>query len=296
MVIAEQVVLRGRVFTVAEIYIIRDLVQKYWHEGRTKISIEICKKLEWHQPNGWLKDRACRDVLRHLDSRGIIKIPPPLHRRGNSCLRRSNFLQISPTNNTVISNVEESLNLTLVKNTPREALWNELVNNFHYLGHRVIVGKCLKFFVESDNRILAAVSLSEPAWAVKARDNILKILGFCREQVANNSRFMIMPNVRVNNLASRILALMAREGIEAWNKYYAIELKCLETFVDKSRFKGTSYKAANWIDVGITSGYRKSGSRHFNSQGKKLIFLYPIMHSDREEIRTLLCSSKNLLN
>jgi len=178
--------------------------------------------------------------------------------------------------------------LLLAKGNSEEKRWNELVSEHHYLGHKITVGKCLKFLIISGNLEVGAVALSEPAWAVEARDKAISKVGIAKNALANNSRFLLLPNIRVKNLASQVLSLLARDGAIEWKRYYSLELKCLETFVDSTRFKGTSYKAANWLCVGQTKGFRKSGSQHFNSQTKKHVFLYPIHPATRALIRDQL--------
>lgn len=279
--------LRGRVFDKRQLQSIRAIVKKYWKEGRTSISIRVCRRLHWRQPNGWLKDRACRDVLRRLQTANLIRLPEPkvkLEKKEKSV--PTIRMQQSPP--PLVTNLIAPISLHLAKGNSNEDRWNEIVQAHHYLGHKVTVGKCLKFLVKSGNIEVGAVALSEPAWAVEVRDDAISNVGIVKNAVANNSRFLILPNVKVKNLASQILSLLAREGVAEWKRYYSLELECLETFVDSSRFQGTSYKAANWICVGQTKGFRKSGAQHFNSQTKKYVFLYPICSADRNILRNHL--------
>lgn len=278
----DKITLRGRVFARDDLETIRRINGRLYTEGRTRISEIVCIELDWRQPNGWLKDRACRDVLRSLDDLGFIELPESKNKGFK--VRYSDWRHRhvdAKTELPLIQVIEGDLRLVLAKGDTTEALWNNLVQKYHYLGHKVTVGKALKFLVYSGSTILSAISLSEPAWAVDERDKALEIIGCDRSKVANNSRFLILPNVRVKNLASRILSLVATDGAEIWTDYYSCELECLETFVDSSRFKGVSYKAANWTNVGVTKGYRKSGKAHFNSQTRKYIFIYPLSHSKR---------------
>lgn len=154
-----------------------------------------------------------------------------------------------------ISMLPGALRIQLAKGGSNEQLWNTLVQRYHYLGHKVSVGKTLKFLVLAGDTTVAAVSLTESAWAVHVRDRILDELGISRLEVANNNRFLILPHVCVPNLASRTLALLARDAVRQWEEYYSVPLSCLETFVDPERFAGTCYRAANWRFVGRTSGY-----------------------------------------
>lgn len=272
----------------AELVLIGEVVEAFWDQGRTRISEEIATRLAWRQPNGWLKDRACRAVLRALESEGYISLPPSM-----SSSRSLQYSLWTPRkqNEEVQAAIEEShptLQLEAVKGGAEERRWNRLVAEHHYLGFKVAVGRTMKFLVfdgeGKGRRVLGAVALSEAAWAVEARDQLLKPLELSREDVANNSRFLILPHVRVKNLASRILSLVASVGVPAWEDYYHHRLRILETFVDVARFRGTSYRAANWIEVGRTKGYMKSGSQHRNSQGPKAIFLLPLDGSDRRRL------------
>ena len=278
--------LRGRRFSSAELGKIRAITLSFGKFGRTRISVEVCKALSWTQPNGWLKDRACRDVLRSLERQRFLRLPKPKRTPADrpSMRCRSQVLEVAPKPRTLHA-LPGPIAFKLAKGDDGEQLWNELVNRHHYLGHKVIVGKCLKFLIYSGGAILGAVSLSESAWAVADRDEAIASLRVERHQVANNTRFLVLPHVKVKSLGSRILGLFARAAVQEWRRYYSIRLKCLETFVDTIRFKGTSYKAANWVCVGTTRGFRKSGAAHLNSQTPKFVFLYPLGAKDRERLR-----------
>lgn len=277
--------LRGRKFTLADINKIKRLVKLHSKSGRTRISIEICKALQWKQPNGWLKDRACRDVLLHLEKAKVIRLPMRKVEIDNSRLVHVRDEIDQWLGSAPITEMPKELLLVPAKGDESEKIWNHIVAKHHYLGHRVIVGRCLKFLVYSGNQIVAALSLSDAAWAVEDRDRALGKLGINRSSIANNSRFLILPNVRVKNLASRILSLFSAEAPAIWEAYYSTKLSCLETYVDTVRFEGISYRAANWIGVGLSKGYRKIGKTHSNSQTQKFIFLYPLSKDVRESLR-----------
>ncbi|MGN6552611.1 MAG: Druantia anti-phage system protein DruA [Verrucomicrobiota bacterium] len=277
---------RGRIFLRGELQVIRALAKEYASAGRTKISERVCEAIGWKQPNGWLKDRACRDVLRALDAAKLIRLPPPkvkLHARLYA--KWKPVPRIGRSREPMISELPGEISLRLAKGNTEEKLWNRLVQQHHYLGHKVSVGRCIKFLIYAGATVVGAISLAESSWNVEHRDDALRHFGWNRTLVANNSRFLILPHVKVKYLASRSLSLLATEGVRVWNNYYACELKCLETFVDTLRFEGISYKAANWISVGKTKGYRKSGQAFHNSQTPKFIFLYPLQAKKREELR-----------
>lgn len=286
-------ILRGRRFSESDLEVIARCVKRHYDAGRTAISCVVCEELDWRQPNGWLKDRACRDVLRQLESRGVIDLPPLKIQPSAEAepVRKPNLIS-EFEEATLITRIVEPITLELAKGNTNEQKWNQMVGRFHYLGHSVTVGKCLKFLVKSGDIILGGASLSESAWAVRDRDQALEYLGLGREHVANNSRFLVLPHVNVRNLASQVLALLVRHGVAEWERYYSVKLQCIETFVDSTRFRGTSYKAANWIRVGETSGYRKVGASHRNGQTCKHVYIYPLDNRMRSKLAAHIGDSK----
>ncbi len=286
------IILRGRVFTSNELHIIRKCVANNYQKGRTYISRVICRELKWQQPNGWLKDRACRDVLLRLKEAEIINLPPSLIKRKkkksiNKTFRRTHLEEYDL--HTPITKFPESIELKFAKGDVNETIWNELVEQYHYLGNNVTVGRCIKYLLMSDSRLLGAISFSSPAWRLKPRDDALKTLGIInsRDYTVNNSRFLILPTVQIKNVASHLLSLATNKIVEDWNNYYSIRPLIAETFVQPSRFKGTCYKAANWLEVGMTKGYAKKGKSYRNSQEPKIIFLYGLNKRVRAELLQL---------
>jgi hypothetical protein len=277
-----ELIIRGRSFSAEDLQLITEVVQEFWDKGRTRISEEVASLLGWRQPNGWLKDRACRAVLRHLEAEGYLSLPPS--QSSSRSTPYSNWVprEARTTESSEITVLQGQLSLAPAKGGSSERRWNRLVAEYHYLGFKVAVGRCLKFLVKDEGQVLGAVALSEASWSVQVRDRFLKKLAINRDEVANNSRFLILPGVRVPNLASRVLSLLACDGVAAWKDYYQRDLLLLETFVDATRFAGTSYRAANWLNVGSTKGFMKSGSAHRNSQNSKMIFLYPLKWHHRQ--------------
>jgi hypothetical protein len=290
--------MRGRVFTENDLAIIKSCLSENYHLGRTYISRQICEKLNWRQPNGWLKDRACRDVLRILDERGIINLPPPLVRDQNKEKRKSTIPEYRLLNEydliTPISEFPRQIEFVFAKGNSYEKIWNILVEKYHYLGHHVAVGRAIKYLVLADDKILGAICFSSASWHLSQRDNLLAVLGISqpRDYVINNSRFLILPNVKVKNLASCILALATRQVSIDWSSYYSITPLLAETFVQPSLFDGTCYRAANWIEIGTTKGYAKRGSLYRNSQEPKLIFVYGLNRNVRRKITKIILDNQ----
>jgi hypothetical protein len=277
------VLLRGRAFSQVDLKIVKDYVAKYHENGRTFISLVLCDALNWKQPNGWPKDRACRAVLVELEKRNVISLPPI--KRGSKQKTKNNY----PKRTFVYVQVpHDKIELVFAKGNAAERQWNSLVDSHHYLGHKIVVGRCIKYLVKYNNKTVGAICFSSAAWQVKNRDEVFRQIGFTpaevRERVLNNSRFLILPNVRIPNLASSVLSLASKQIARDWNQFYGIRPKAIETFVQPSKFKGTCYSAANWVEVGTTSGYAKKGDSHSNSQEPKLIFLYGLTSSVRSKL------------
>lgn len=282
---------RGRYFSRDEIDLIRDLVKNNYDKGRTFISVEICKAINWKQPNGWLKDRACRDVLRYFESKEYFKLPESkvvINRRKKNISDISNIAENIDV--SIIKDVNfKQIRFQQVKGTKQEALWNVIVNKYHYLGFKVFVGRSLKYLIIYKDRILAALGWCDPAWSIDARNIPLRGMGLSIEEIrhrgVNNGRFLIMPWVKVPNLASYILSKAIKIVITDWNAYYSIRPLYAETFVDPHKFFGTCYMASNWILMGESQGFKKIGLRHENGGSRKLYFLYPL---DKEVQRKII--------
>lgn len=293
--IATPITLRGRKFTASSIDAVKSCVKEYRKFGRTRISKEACKRLNWKQPNGWLKDRACRDALVQLESLGVIKLPKSkVKRKIKKEINNAepNFGKYVVA--TDVSEIPEVIEFVLAKSNKEEQIWNYLVEKYHYLGHKVVVGRCLKYLIISKNVILGAIAYSSPAWRLGTRNQILQKMGFTADdimnKVINNSRFLILPTVKAKNLASKILSLSTIKVASDWTWYYSITPLVAETFVQPSRYLGTSYKAANWLEIGITKGYAKSGMSYHNSQEPKAIYIYGLNRQTRNQLLKTISS------
>jgi len=272
-------------------------VAAHYHEGRTRISEVVCVRLGWRQPNGWLKDRACRDALRRLARLRLIKLPPKRGDAHNKSAAKQDrrTLRLPPGTITPVTTMPATITFERAKSNKAELLWNALIAKYHYLGHNVQVGRCLKYLIRGDGQLLGAISFSSPAWKLAPRDELLQKIGLtnartAHDLVVNNSRFLILPQVRVPHLASRVLASATKQAVADWSWYYAIEPKIAETFVERRR-KGTCYRAANWSEIGTTSGYGKVGAAHHNSQKPKTVFVYGLNRRYRRLLAMAMCSA-----
>lgn len=282
-------IIRGRSIGDKELEEIRALVQKYWHQSRSEISRQICHLWDWKQPNGWLKDRACRDLLLTLEKKGLISLPKSKTpgAKGKKNVQSQGYLIDTSVCKGSITDYS-SLTFSMVRKSSKEKLWDHLVHTHHYLGKPFIVGSYLKYIAYLDGQIVACIGWGSAAWKVNDRDQFIGWDQQTRKRnlhlIAGNVRFLILPWVQVPHLASKVLATNAKLLKKDWLDFYNVPLALLETFVDMSRFQGTCYKAANWIHVGSTAGSAKRGaSYHYHGQSKA-VFVYPLHKKFRERL------------
>ncbi|HXQ30630.1 MAG TPA: Druantia anti-phage system protein DruA [Steroidobacteraceae bacterium] len=279
----------GRDFTPTEIDLIRELLTMP-QMNRACLSREVCERLGWRRENGGLKDMSCRVALLRMRSDGLITLPPP---RNPKPVAYRSYPPIEPAvlEPVTIPNINlATLNVDPVLTRADSLLWNAYMERHHYLGHQLMPGAQLRYFVRAAGHIVAALGFGASAWNIKPRD---QIIGWTRDQrqrnlhlTVNNARFLILPWIHRKNLASRILALVSRRLPDDWQARYAYRPVLLETFVEKPRFTGTCYKAANWRHLGDTQGRGKLDVRHRNAQPIKSIWIFPLTrHLQRQ-----LCS------
>jgi hypothetical protein len=258
--------------------------------GRTQLSIELCHIWDWRHPDGQPKEVSCRDLLRRLDAKGLITLPPRL---SNAFLKpgRKKPIQFKLHDTTEICiNILNILPVRLEivpDGTFQGQEFKSLLEQYHYLGFDRTVGENLKYLVYSrQGQLLACLLFGSAAWACAPRDRFIGWNALSRRNhliyTTDNTRFLILPWVKVPHLASHILGLIVRRIAFDWQEKYGHPLYLLETFVEKERFKGTCYKAANWIYVGETTG-RSRNDRYSNLQVPiKEIYLYPLHRHFRE--------------
>lgn len=260
---------------------IQSIIYKHWNKGRTQISKILCREWNWVQPNGRLKDMACREVLITLYRKGLIDYPDGLHDGLNKLRNKSiPLIDVDQSPVTVKLSDLEPVTLKLARNTELEPLYNSLIQEHHYLGFCQIVGNHLKYIAFIGDRPVACLGWGSAAWSVKSRDAYIGWNKQTKEAnlhfIANNTRFLILPWIHIKCLASRLLSLNAKRISEDWLNVYNSPLCLLETFVEKNRFKGTCYRAANWICTGQTKGTSKKGNDHLYHGNIKDVFLYPL--------------------
>ncbi len=284
----QKLTIQGRVLTPSDIDFICKAIQKHWDKGRKFISRYICEQWRWVQPNGLLKDMACRGLLLRLESLGLIVLPPR-KRQANNHLRNRRSFSVQVDTTPIKATLKDILpiELRMVRGTEYEGLFKGLIGSHHYLGYNQIVGEHLKYIAFSYGRPLACLGFGGAAWKVSCRDNYIGWSQDRRQKglhlVVNNNRFLILPWVQIPHLASHLLGMQSRVLSADWQKVYRHPVVLLETFIDTERFQGTCYRAANWVFAGETKGRGKYDRYHEGRRSVKAVFVYPL-HKDFRRI------------
>jgi hypothetical protein len=283
------ITIRKRTITSSDVLQIQSVITQHGDKNRTQISKILCQMWNWVQPNGRLKDMACRELLLTLERSGYLRLPPRKSNASNALRNRSiPFLDIDQTPIEAPLADLPPVELKLVRHTPLEPLYNSLIDRHHYLGYRQIVGSHLKYIAFMDHRPVACLGWGSAAWSVKSREAFIGWDKPTKEKnlhlVINNTRFLILPWVKVKCLASKILALNAKRISADWLAVYHYPVLLLETFVEKERFQGTCYRAANWQRLGQTKGTAKRGHDHLFHGTIKDVYVYPLRKNFRKEL------------
>jgi hypothetical protein len=283
----------GRLFTEQELKLMREMARDYAGLGVTEIARTVCELLDWKRANGRLKDQDCRKLLERLRDQGWLTLPP-VRNSGPKGPRRIPLSEASIPQATLEGSAGEfaPLELRVVESRSESRLWTELIERYHYLAYHVPVGANLRYIVRAPHRgeqVLACLLWSSPAWKMAPRDQWIGWTQEQREQnlqrVVNNSRYLILPWVRVRVLASKILGQCARQLPADWELRYGCRPLLLETLVDARRFRGTCYRAANWIHVGQTQGRGRMDSKHLaHGLAPKDIYLYPLCRNVQQHL------------
>ena len=265
-----------------DIATIRRIIESHPDKSRRFISQEVCRIWNWRQPNGVLKDMVCRSLLLLLESEGYIKLPARKFIPHNPLAKRKKPPKAIVDQTPIQCSVGQlfPIELKQVRRTGFEKLFNGLVNDHHYLGYTQPVGEHLKYIAFSEQRPIACLAWGSPPWYIGARD---RFIGWSKKQretnlhlIADNLRFLIPPWIEVPSLASHLLALNRRRLSKDWQRLYNHPIHLVETFVDAEKYRGTCYKADNWICVGKTTGLGKLDKSRRPSLSKKDVYVHPL--------------------
>jgi Domain of unknown function (DUF4338) len=282
----------GHALTEAELELIRRITREFRKLALTELAATICELLQWQRPNGSLKSRECYLFLRELHRRGWLPwLPPPQPRRRRLAARQSEKPAPPPAVLNGGLKQYQPIQLELIEDAQGRRLFRQYLEQYHYLGYRAPYGAQLRYWVRAaqpDLPPLAALLFTSAAWRMAPRDRWIGWTDAMRQQnlpmVVNHSRFLILPWTRIQNLASHILGLAARQMPADWQARYGVQPVLLETLVDPTHSRGVCYRAANWIAAGLTQG-RGRMDRSGQAQGiRKQIFLYPLHRRWRERL------------
>lgn len=261
--------------------------------SRRKLSRQVCELLDWRGPSGKLQDGSCRKVLLELDRRGIVRLPEvdtKTRFQANEASRTYELPAIIEVECELYELGKVDLMPVLNSRTEEAQIWKALMEEFHYLGKGPLCGPRICYLVRSENvGWIGALSFSAGTKRMKKRDDWIGWSEKARHanlhQVVCNSRFLILPQIKVKHLASYVLSRCLARLCDDWNERYGYVPVLAETFVDPARFKGTCYQASNWTYVGETAGRSTKFPNGKVSTGKKKIFLYPLSRNWQDILR-----------
>jgi hypothetical protein len=288
---SETLTVQGRRLAAEDIFRIRQLIAENRDWSRRRLSEELSAEWDWRNGSGRLKDMATRTLLLKLHERGLIDLPP--RRKIPSNRMAAGRVSRQVWDSTLVTGPLCQLGPLDVREISQDAVararFAAALAEFHYLGHRGTVGENLQYTVTNESgRLLACLLFGAAAWKCRARDEFIGWPPQQRERrlqlITNNTRFLILPFVKVPHLSSWILGRVLRRLSQDWERKYGHPIVLVETFVECDRFAGTSYKAANWIRLGATTGRSRQDRQHKLQVPVKDVYLYPLHRRFRQEL------------
>lgn len=281
---------RGKRITTEDVVFIRQLIDQSPGDSRWVLSKKLCQAWDWRQPNGALRDMVCRGLMLALDRAGHIRLPARKKSPLNPLAQRKKPVHVAIVPDPLQGSLSQILPLEIqqVRRTSLEALCNSLIDQYHYLGYVQPVGEHLKYLVLFQQRPVACLIFSSAPRHIGCRDRFIGWTPQVRRQnlhlLAYQSRFLILPWVRVPHLASHLLSRLSKVLGSDWQRLYHHPVYFLETFVDLERFSGICYRAANWIYLGQTTGRGKDDQTHRPNRSRKAVFGYPLCRDFRRRL------------
>jgi hypothetical protein len=284
-------VIYGRTVTPQDVRNILGLIRKNPDWSRRRLSRELCAIWGWRDAKGQLRDIACRTLLLRLHRASEIVLPVACH-NGNNERRYSKIEQVLHDTTAIDGSLSELRALELIiprQNTAEDDLFKCLIERYHYLGFKHVPGENMRYMAfDSRGRPVACLLFAAAAWRVSARDEFIGWSTPMRETnpslITNNARFLILPWVQVKCLASHVLSKICRRIRCDWLEKYGHPVHLLETFVDRSRYRGVCYQAANWINVGRTVGRTRNDRQHRIKSTIKDVYVYALNKHFRKRL------------
>ncbi len=284
----------GRKVTSEEIEIIKETVNLFNRLSRKELAETICEHLQWYTASGTNKAEACLKLLEKLEDKGLIELPQKKTLKPRKASSAVSFTERTDPRPEIYGTLKDigKVKLEIVDDKESKSLWIEYMSRYHYLGYYKPFGFYMYYFIKSDNNILGCILFSGPSKSMGIRD---KWIGWTNDQrsrnqawIANNSRFLIFPWVHVRYMASHVLGLIIKNIERDWEDKWGYRPALLETFVDPKLYKGTCYKASNWICLGMTTGEGLVRKGKTYTTSPKVLFVYPLAKNFRE----ILCKEK----
>ena len=279
----------GREFSAEEMERVREMIRLNPRWTRADLSRVVCEQFGWRKADGGLKEMSCRVAMLRMQRDGLIRLPAPVtrHNRGRYRIERTLFAGPQEELRGSVEEITE-LGLQPVRSRAESHLWNEYIDRYHYLGYTALPGAQLRYLIHGADQPLGCLGFGASAWKIAPRD---EWIGWNAEErkrnlhlIVNNARFLILPWIRLRNLATKVLSIAARQLPEDWLGRYGYRPVLLETFVETERFRGTSYKAANWIYLGETKGRGRNDVHTRREEPVKSIWVLPLCLRFRDEL------------
>jgi hypothetical protein len=284
---------RGRSANERDVAFIRDLISHHPDASRRALSKLLCESWNWRQPNGELCDMVCRSYMLALHRAGLITLPPQRRIPRNNVVERRRLAPAAIDSTSLAASLAQirPIEIVEVRRTPAERLFDSLIEEHHYLGYTRPVGEHLKYIFYAQGRPIGCMAWSSAprhlgprdrfiGWSKKARLRNIRLLAY-------NTRFLILPWIEVPHLASHLLGRVARRISQDWESLYAHPIYYLETFVDPARFRGTCYRASNWLRLGLTTGRGKADQTGRPNRPLKEVLGYPLSPDFRERLEEI---------
>lgn len=276
--------------TLADVRFIRDLIAAHPRASRRSLSVKLCEAWNWTQRNGAPRDMVARGLMLALHRAGEIELPERRRTPANPLVQRRKPDVVPVDTTPLVCGLPalRPLEFRQVRRNKDEPLFNSLIEEHHYLGYTHPVGEHLKYLVLAQDRPVACVAWQSAPRHLGPRD---RYIGWSKEArrrnihlLAYNTRFLILPWVRVKHLASHVLGRMTRMLSREWQRYYGHEICFAETFVYPEKYRGTCYLAANWVWLGRTTGRGKDAPTKRPNRPRKDVLGYPLTRRFRERL------------
>ena len=281
---------RGRIVGQPELVLIRSLIEEHPAASRRELSQKLCQAWNWVQANGAACDMVCRGLMLALDRAGHIRLPAPKRRPPNPLAVRAKPSCPEIDTSLIVSSLKDlgPLEFRLVGRTPDEPVFNGLIEHYHYLAYTQPVGEKVKYMIWAGDRPVACVAWSAAPRHLGPRDRFIGWSAEARRRnirfIAYQTRYLILPWVRVKFLASHILGQMAGRISQDWERIYGHGIYYLETFINPERSRGTCYLAANWTALGLTTGRGKASNGHRPNRPFKQVLGYSLRRDFRQRL------------